>query len=299
MIAAEIFHRLNGTAPLRIESEEMKGGTSNLGILLHKAQYPSDAAPRFSRIVEKKSALRKDRRTARMLLERQRLTRDTAGLPRIYRLARQGEVFSVFMEYLDNVDDPGLREPAAAAAIAAALWRINGITLPKLAVPDPASLFEGRVQRMRDWFAVAAHSTDMIDGLDAVIAHARQALPKVPVYICHLDLGFANMALNPRSGRVRLVDFGLLGHDFAGADFSSLYRVRLRSGFDLDPVIAAYCDLSGLPPRDVWLSLLFAAAKRSAFGMRQSARMQDDKRMVLEKRMLAQLVTEYGERFAV
>gem|GEM_PF-3811673 len=247
----EIFLALNGVRPKEIVQRKLAGGLANAGVYVHVLQQKKNAGGiAVSKVLEKRTLRKHEIKVANAIREWSDRDGDGARVfPAIFAVQETPDHYSIFMEYLEKAGNPPAEESDSVAnIIVTSVWRLNeGMTGQDVGKQTKKTLesWEKRIEAAHTKFGLA-------DTGQRIVRRVSKQLAKQPVFMSHNDLFWPNMAFDSAAGTVRLLDFGLVGNNIAGAEFHHFFRRGLRSKKTarfFDMMIEKYSEKTGLSIR--------------------------------------------------
>src|SRR5690606_12412421 len=193
--------------------------------------------------------------------------------PAIFAVQESPDHYSIFMEYLEKAGNPPAEESDSVAnIIVSSVCRLNeGMTERDASKQAKKILakWERRIKAAHTEYGLADTGLRIVRRMSKLLAkhpvfmgdrenvhrdirEIRKLLAKQPVFMSHNDLFWPNMAFDSAAGTVRLLDFGLVGNNIAGAEFHHFFRRGLRSKGSarfFDMMIEKYSEKTGLSIR--------------------------------------------------
>jgi hypothetical protein len=215
-----------------ISVRSIERGHANFGVRVFTAVALSvaDSCAAQIQFVGKSTALLSEYDIAVKIMQHWNADPGYHVFPEIYGAHRHGETATIYMEHL-----PGIREVPAFNAetvrtIAATVCRINRC-FPERSVPaDPGAVITHWQTGIADSLQHAARGDVDAQASTAVLEGIRAELTTLPLVVSHNDLLWHNLTfLRGKGGHARIIDFGTLGTNLAGAEFHHFARRAMSS----------------------------------------------------------------------
>jgi hypothetical protein len=243
--------------PSRIVAvRSIERGHANLGVRIFTAvAQPAagscvhPAQPRI-RFVGKTTALLSEYDIAAKIMQCWHVEPCYHVFPEIYGVHRHGDTATIYMEHL-----PGIREVPGFSAetvrtITATVGRINRCFPERQAPVDSGAVITHWQRGIAGALQHAAKGDVDAQASAAVLEAIRADLAALPLIVSHNDLLWHNLTFPRSKDHARIVDFGTLGTNLAGAEFHHFARRAMSSAAYRtlhEQLIAEYAALVEIP----------------------------------------------------
>lgn len=292
-----IFRKINGCDPSEIRSCVVDRGAENRGIIFHDASYSVNSDNNIWRVVEKKTVRKKETLVAGILREIQSTTTMCSVFPKIYCIKSKGKVTSIFMEYVESVDDTFLREEGSVELITSALLELSVADLKPLGRPRKTMHIMKTLFEVLSILTIVKFTYIEKWSLFKLSLISMSAMMRLPVILSHGDLSLQNMAYNKSTHELRFIDFGSVHYNFAASDLKNLFRCRDLLEYDFYELTKKYALSSGCREKDLMVSVWLADLRRCALRIQRARRRKNPATLNREKRAFKAILTEFELKF--
>ncbi len=268
----QISSRIAGPGATSVFLSDIKTGKANKGLSVFLANNSSQSLESGKKFLVKVTLKQAEGQIAKLLAECDDATLDRYELPvpMFYHVSGVDDYFIVYQEFMEGANPKAAWELDLENDLSEAAYRFSS-GLERLysdfgQTPNTIKIFgKGLIRHVEAALESAAAAQMM-----SLVEQIEPALESLPRVISHNDIAWANIALREDHAtaerRITLIDFGMVGRNYAGADFhhfaAAAANIPKRARV-FDGLTARTAELYGQPVAVIRAAAFFYAAHRN------------------------------------